>query len=67
MSNYEIVNEPMPNPRPSGKPRIRGFMKLSYVEEATQKVLKETVTDGWIENERRTRDDAHILDVGRQE
>ena len=63
----EIVNEPPPPPRPSGKHRIRGHMKLTYVEEYTQKILKETMTDGWIENERRMREDAHIMDVGRTE
>lgn len=63
----EIINEPIPPVRPSGKPRIKGHMKLIYVEEETQKILKETVTDGWAENERRTRDEAHILDVGRKE
>ncbi len=57
----------MPPVRASGKPRIKGGMKLSYVKEATGEVLKETVTDGWAENERRTREDAHILNVGSRE
>lgn len=63
MSRYEIVNEPPPPARESGKPRIKGHMKLTYVEESTQKVLGERVTDGWAENERRMREDAHLIDV----
>ncbi len=63
MSNIEITYEPQPPPRETGKPRIKGHLKLSYVEEATQKVLKETVTDGWIENERRIREDAHLMEI----
>jgi hypothetical protein len=65
--SIEIVNEPQPPVRPSGLPRIKGHMKVSYVKEATGEVLKESVTDGWQENERRLRDEAHILDVGRKE
>ena len=65
--SIEIVNEPTPPVRPSGKARIKGHMKLTYVKEATGEILKETMTDGWEENERRTREDAHILDVGHQE
>jgi hypothetical protein len=61
--SIEIINEPMPTPQPSGKPRIKGHMKLVYVDEASQKILKETVTDGWAENERRMREDAHLIEV----
>ena len=64
--SIEIVNEPIPPGRPSGKPRISGHMKVTYVKEATGEVLKESVTDGWQENERRTREAAHILDVGHE-
>jgi hypothetical protein len=63
--SIEIVNEPQPPFRPSGLPRIKGHMKVSYVKEG--EVLKESITDGWQENERRMRDEAHILDVGRKE
>lgn len=63
--SIEIVNEPAPPPRASG--RTSGRLHLKFVKESTGEVLGEVESDPMKENERRTRDDAKILDVGRRE
>jgi hypothetical protein len=60
--SIEVTNEPMPAPRASG--RTWGRLYLKFVREATGELLGEVESDPMHENERRTRDDAKILDVG---
>ena len=60
--SIEITNEPMPSPRATG--RTSGRLHLKFVKEATGELLGEVESDPMHENERRTRDDAKILDVG---
>lgn len=63
--SIEITNEPMPAPRASG--RTSGRLHLKGVKEATGEVEWEVESDPMKENERRLRDDAKILDVGRRD
>jgi hypothetical protein len=63
--SVEITNEPAPAPRATG--RTSGRLHLKFVKEATGEVINEVISDPMHENERRTRADAKILDVGHKE
>jgi hypothetical protein len=60
--SIEIVNEPTPAPHATGK--TSGRLHLKFVKWDTQEIIGEVVSDPMHENERQTRDDAKILDVG---
>jgi hypothetical protein len=62
--SIEIANEPTPPPRPTG--RTSGKLHLMFVKEETGEVLGEVESDPMMENERRLRDEAKILDVGHE-
>jgi hypothetical protein len=60
--SIEIINEQAPPPRPTG--RTSGKLHLVFVKEETGEILGEVESDPMMENERRLRDEARILDVG---
>jgi len=60
--SIEIINEPAPAPRATG--RTSGKLHLTIVHAPTGEILNEIESDPMKENERRPRDDAKILDVG---